>query len=143
MFLDKSYNVIKSTKIVIKCISIEIYTPIQSKSPIYVAKFKRFCQKFMFKDTLKSTLKSKHNAKQKCSLLLQFNNVIFLRFYVQVLRCCEGFNVMSLLNCLCSMYFDTCFFPLQHFIISLLILVIFHCCPQTLGTSLVYSSKHT
>jgi len=40
-FVDK-YNVIKSTTILIKCISIEIYTPIQSKSPNNVSTLKRF-----------------------------------------------------------------------------------------------------
>ena len=50
-FVDKSYNVIKSTTISIKCISFKTYTPIQSKLPKNVSIFKRFWQKFMFKDT--------------------------------------------------------------------------------------------
>ena len=50
-FVDKSYNVIKSTTILIKCISFKIYTPIQSKSHNNVSTFKRFWQRFMFTDT--------------------------------------------------------------------------------------------
>ena len=46
-FVDKLYNVIKSTTILIKCLSIEIYTPNISKSPNNVSKCKRFLQKFM------------------------------------------------------------------------------------------------
>ena len=41
-FVDKSYNVLKSKTILIKCTCFEICTPIQSKSLNNVSKSKRF-----------------------------------------------------------------------------------------------------
>jgi len=41
-FVDKLYNGTKSATMFIKCISFEIYTPIQSKTPNNVSKFKHF-----------------------------------------------------------------------------------------------------